>query len=115
MVCGAAAEPREALGGGGQHGFGVGGAVEQREQVEDFLRLQAGAFDAQLVNGRLRIRQAAEIDADGGAARRRLRVARPRAGIRWPRRFRPGLPPGARGRRAAADLVQLAPPSGLET
>ena len=108
MVCGAAAEAREPLGGGGQDGLGVGRAIEQREQVEDFLGLEAGAFDAQLVHGGLGIREAAEIDADGGAARGRLRARRRAAGSRWPLPPRQDLRPGARGRCAAATFSSSA-------
>ena len=61
--------------------LGVGGAVEQREEVEDLLGLEAGAFDVELVDGGLDVGQAAEIDADGGAARGRLRARREAAGI----------------------------------
>ena len=50
------------------------------EEIEDFLGLEAGAFDAQLVDGRFDVGQAAEIDADGGAARGGLR-ARGRAQV----------------------------------
>ena len=42
----AASQPRKALGGRGEHRFGIGRAVQQREHVEDFLRLQPGAFNA---------------------------------------------------------------------
>ena len=94
--------------------LGVGGAVQQREQVEDFLGLQAGAFDAQLVHRRLHVGQAAEIDADGGAARGRLRARWPGAGTRWPRRLRPGLPRARRDRRAAATFSSSRRPSGLD-
>ena len=103
----APAQPREALGGGGEQRFGIGGAVEQREDVEDFLGLQAGAFDAQLVDGGLDVRQAAEIDADGRAARRRLRTRTPA------RRYSMASPASARSssRRARSacgcDLGQL--------
>ena len=45
--------------------------IEQREQLEDFLGLEAGAFDAQFVDRRFDVGDAAELDADGGAARRR--------------------------------------------
>ena len=76
----AAAQARKALGGRGEQRLGVGGPVEQREEIEDLLGVEAGAFDAQLVHGRLDVRQAAEIDADRGAARGRLR-ARGRAQI----------------------------------
>ena len=63
------AEAREAFGDGVQHALGVGGAVEHAEEIEDLLGLQAGAFDAQLVDGLGEIGEAAEIDADGCAAR----------------------------------------------
>ena len=62
-------QPRETLGGRVEQRFGVGAAVEQREHVEISLRFEAGAFDAQLVHGRLDVRKPAEIDADGGASR----------------------------------------------
>ncbi len=74
MVCAPLAQAREAQASGGQQRFGVGGAIEQREDVEDFLRLEARAFDAQLVHGGFGVGQAAEIDADGGAARAGLRT-----------------------------------------
>ena len=70
----APAQAREALGGRGEERLGVGGAVQQGEQVEDLLGVEAGAFDAQLVNGGFDIGQAAEIDADGCAARGGLRA-----------------------------------------
>ena len=46
------------------------------EQVEQFLGIETGAFDAQLVDGFGQIRDAAEIEADGRAAPGRLRLAR---------------------------------------
>ena len=60
-------ETRETLGHCHEKRFGIRGSVEKREKVEDLLGLEAGAFDPQLLNGRLRVRQSAEIDADGGA------------------------------------------------
>ncbi len=71
---GAAAEAREALGGGGEQRFGVGGTVQQQEEIEDFARLQAGAFDVQFVHRRFHVGQSAEIDADGGAPAGGLRA-----------------------------------------
>ncbi len=54
----------------------VGRDIEQAEQVEDFLGLQSRAFDVQFVDGGFHVRNAAEFDADGGAARRGLRPRR---------------------------------------
>ena len=76
----AAAEAGETLGGGGDQRFGIGGAVEQQEEIEDFLGVEAGAFDAQLVDGRFDVGQAGEIDANRGAPRGGLR-ARGRAQV----------------------------------
>ena len=70
----ARAEPGEALGDRVEHALGVGGAVEHAEEVEDLLAFQAGAFDAELVDGLGEIGEAAEVDADGGAARGGLRA-----------------------------------------
>ena len=70
---GAGAEAWKTLGGRGEDALGVGGAVEEREEVEDFARIETGAFDAQLVDGCLDVGQAAEVDADSGAARGGLR------------------------------------------
>ncbi len=74
MVC--ARRPRRAKrsGGGGEDAFGVGGAVEKLEHVEDLLGLQAGAFDVEFVDGGFEIGKAAELDPDGGAARGGLRT-----------------------------------------
>ncbi len=63
-------QARKTLGRRGQQGFGVGGPVEQREEVEDFLGVKAGAFNPKLVYRGLGVGQAVEIDADGPAARR---------------------------------------------
>ncbi len=76
----AAAEAGETLGGGGDQRFGVGGAVEQQEEIEDFLGVEAGALDAQLVDGRFDVGEAGEIDANRSAARSGLR-ARGRAQV----------------------------------
>src|SRR5438067_8664717 len=62
---GARAEKREALGGCGEDGFGVGGAVEQGEEIEDLPGVEARAFDAQLMDGGLGVGQPAKIDAEG--------------------------------------------------
>src|ERR1039458_2616537 len=45
-----------------------------REQVVDLLRVEAGAFNPQLLHGGLGVGQASEIHADGRAARGRLRA-----------------------------------------
>ena len=73
---GARAEQREALGGRGQDRLGVGGAVEQGEEVVDFFRVEARAFDVELVDGGLGVGKPAEIDADRGAASGGLRARR---------------------------------------
>jgi hypothetical protein len=87
--CAARAQPRKALRDGVEHALGVGRAVQHAEEVEDFLAFQAGAFDAQLVDGLGQVGEAAEVDADGRAAAGGLR-ARPRnAGTRPLRRRRP--------------------------
>ena len=46
---------------------GVGGAVEECDEVEDFAGLERGAFDVQLLHGDGDVRQAVEVDADGRA------------------------------------------------
>ena len=66
---GAPPQPRKTLGRGGQQRLGVGGAVEQGEEVEDFLGFEAGAFDVKLLYGEFGIGKAVEIDADGAASR----------------------------------------------
>ena len=57
--------------------LGIGRAIEQAQQVENFLRLQTGAFDAQLLYRLCQIGDAAEIEANGSATRTGLRSARP--------------------------------------
>src|SRR5580692_5405419 len=47
---GARAEAWEALSDGVEDAFRVGGAVQHVEEVVDFLAVQAGAFDAQLMD-----------------------------------------------------------------
>src|ERR1039457_6542882 len=55
----------KALGDGVEHALGVGGAVEHTEEVEDLFAFQAGAFDAELMDGFSEIGEAAEVDTDG--------------------------------------------------
>ena len=71
---GAAAQQREALGGRGEVRLGVGGDIEQGEQLEDFLGLEPGAFDAEFVHRGLHVGDAAELDAQRGAAAAGLRM-----------------------------------------
>ena len=44
------------------------------KSVEDFARLQPGAFDVELVDRGLHVGESAEVDAEGGAARGGLRT-----------------------------------------
>ena len=61
------------LGGGGQVRLGIGGDIQQREQLEDFLGLEAGAFDARVSARRARTSgRPPNSDADGGAAPGRI-------------------------------------------
>ena len=71
---GAGPEQRKAFGGGSQDRLGVRGAVEQREEVVDFLWVETRALDVELMDGRLGIGQSSEINTDGSAARGRLRT-----------------------------------------
>ena len=70
----AASQQRKALGGRGQVRLGVGGDIQQREQLEDFLGLEPRAFDAQFVHRGFHVGDAAELDAQRGAAPARLRM-----------------------------------------
>ena len=99
---GAGAEQREALGGGGEDGLGIGGAVEQGEEVEDLFGIETGAFDVQFVDGGLGVGQAAEVDADGGAARGRLRTGGEAQVLDGFAGLGEVVRRGGRGRRAAA-------------
>ena len=99
---GAPSQQRKALGGRGQVRLGVGGDIQQREQLEDFLGLQPGAFDAQFVHRGFHVGDAAELDAQRGAAPAGLRMHARRAGIEWPLRLRRGRCRVARGRRSGA-------------
>ena len=72
----AAAEARETFGRGGEQRFGVGGAVEQRENGENFFGFEARAFDAQLVDDGFGVGQTVKIYPDGRAARSGLRAGR---------------------------------------
>jgi hypothetical protein len=69
---GAAREQRKALGDRGEIALRVRRDIEQGEELEDLLGLQAGALNVQFVNGGLDVGDAAEFDADSGAAGRRL-------------------------------------------
>src|SRR5664279_2603397 len=71
---GAASQQRKALGGRGQVRLGIGGDIEQGEQLEDFLGLEPRAFDAQFVYRGFHVGDAAELDAQRGAAPAGLRV-----------------------------------------
>ena len=64
---GAAGEKGEAFAGGGEEGFGVGGAVEKVEDVEEFAGFESGAFDAEFVDGLGDVGEAVEVDANRGA------------------------------------------------
>ncbi len=46
------------------------------KQIEQFLGIETGAFDAQFVDSVVQIGDGAEIEPDGRAARRRLRLPR---------------------------------------
>ena len=59
-----------------QNGFCVGGAIQQARDVENFARLERRAFDAQLVNRFRQIRNGCEIQANGCATGRGLRLCR---------------------------------------
>ena len=85
--------------------LGVGRAVEQGEEVEDFLGLEAGAFDAQLVDGGLRY---------PGGRRNRCgwrRRAPPAAGARRARRYSMASPASARSCEQALAVGDAAGPS----
>ena len=71
---GAAAQARESLGGSRKVRFGVSRDIQQGKHSEDLFGIEARAFDAQLLDGLLHIRHAAELDADGCALCRRLRA-----------------------------------------
>ena len=72
----AATQPRKTFGHCGQQRLGIRGAVKQRENSEDLLRLQGCAFYPQFVDEALGIRQAVEVHANGRTARSRLRARR---------------------------------------
>ena len=74
MAAARRAQQRKALGGGGEVRLGVGGDIQQGEQLEDFLGLEPGAFDAQFVHRGFHVGDAAELDAQRGAAAAGLRV-----------------------------------------
>ncbi len=56
--------------------FRIGGAIEKRDQIEDFARLERRAFDVQLLNRLRDVRQAVEIDANCRALASGLRSRR---------------------------------------
>ena len=74
MVWARRAQARETFGGGGEDGLGVGRAVEQREEVEDFLGSRLAPSMCSLWTAGCGIGKTAEIDADGRAAGGRLRA-----------------------------------------
>ena len=106
-----AREAREALGRGGKQGLRIGRAVQQGKYIEDFLGLQASPLDVQLLNRYFDVRQAAEIDADGGPASGGLRPPR-RAQVlhRLARLGQVFIQP--RAVAVGRDFFQLAPPHG---
>ena len=77
------------------------------------LGIEAGAFDAQLVGGGSQIGDAGEIEANGRAARGRLRLGRGAQILRSPPRFRPGSSISAARSACGSTCVELAPrPAG---
>ena len=66
-AAGAGVEQREAFGGRGEERGGVGGAVEECDEVEDFAGFKRRAFDMQLAYGGGDVGQPGEADADGRA------------------------------------------------
>ena len=69
MVWARRPEAREALAGGGEHGLGVGGAIEQRERHRRSPWARGWRLRCAACGRPLEVGQSAEIDADGGAAR----------------------------------------------
>ena len=70
--------------------LGIGGHIQQREQLEDFLGLQPGALDAQFVHRGFYVGNAAELDAQRGAAPAGLRMHRGVQVLNRLSRFRQG-------------------------
>ena len=64
MPARACAEQREAFGGRGEERGGVGGAIQKRDQIEDFARLERRAFDVQFLDGDGDVGKTVEIDPD---------------------------------------------------
>ncbi len=92
--------------------LGVGRAIEQREQVEDFLAAPGSRLRCAACERRLRCRAGRRNRCGWRRRARRAAGARPCADIRWPRRLRRDRLPGAARSACGSSFSSSRRPSG---